>query len=445
MNTLPAEFPRLVQSTTTFWSSSLVPFQRFINVRYGVVRMQHQLRYGESAVVAVELAPEALVANCRRGTEEIIEDLSPVVSAALQNPLGYPPLADTVVPGDRITIALDPDVPQPAALVAGLLDTCRMVGVDLANVTVLLSSEAGEAGSWAADLAALGTPVRIELHAAHDPTQLAYLAASKDAHPILLNRCLCDADLVLPVNLLRPETALGYAGPHGGMVASFSDAATQDRFRMPHSAMARKEQKRRRAEADEVAWLLGIQLTLQIVAGSGNSVLHVLAGQADAAYRRGRSLVDAAWSFQVPRKAQLVVATIEGSQDDQSWANFGRALHAAQQVCAHDGTIVLCTELSGALGPSLQRLAGYRADRNLLHQVRHDRSEDAVSASLLLELRDTVHVFLLSCLDEASVESLGIGYIDAPEHVVRLSRNCDSCILLPNAHRAVVRADERGT
>ncbi len=182
-------------------------------------------------------------------------------------------------------------------------------------------------------------------------------------------------------------------------------------------------------------------MTLQIVAGPGNTVLHVLAGQVDKVYRRGQTLVDAAWTYQVPNKAQLVVATIEGSRDDQTWANFGRALHAAQQVCAQDGTIILCTELTSGLGPSLKRLAGYEESGGLLKRVRRDRSEDAVSASLLLDLRDRAHVYLLSGLDETSVESIGIGYIDAPEHIGRLSRQFDSCILLANAHRAATRVN----
>ncbi len=402
--------------------------------------MLHQLRYGESSVLQVEVPPRALVADCTPIPGHEIDDLSAAVADALADPLGYPPLAAAVVPGDRIVVALDPDVPQPAEIIAGIVNTLLLAGIDAESITILQTRESPRETSLVAPLMACSAPVQSVVHAPKDPSQLAYLAASKDAQPILLNRRLCEADLVLPVSLLRPETALGYVGPHGGLCTAFSDEATQERFRVPLSAIPHKEQRHRRAETDEVAWLLGIQFTLQIVAGPGNTVQHVLAGQVDEVYRRGKALVDAAWSFHVPRKAQLVVATIEGDDHDQTWVNFGRALHAAQQVCAEDGTIILCTELQCVPGPALRRLAGYGENEQLLKRVRRDRSEDAVSASLLLESRDTMHVYLLSGLDEASVEAIGIGYIDAPEHVGRLTRLYDSCILLANAHRAAVRA-----
>ena len=116
---------------------------------------------------------------------------------------------------------------------------------------------------------------------AHDPRDqagLCYLAATKDAAPIYLNRHLCEADVIVPINLLRPRAALGSASVHGGLYPTFSDAATWERFRVPSLITHAAEQKRRRAEADEVAWLLGLQLSVQVIAGPGDSVRHILAG-----------------------------------------------------------------------------------------------------------------------------------------------------------------------
>ncbi len=113
-------------------------------------------------------------------------------------------MADAVVPGDRIVVPLDPDVPQRAEIVAGIVDSLLSAGIDAANITILQACGSTGQESLAAQLLARGTPVQIEVHAPQDPSQLAYLAASKDAQPIMLHRLLCEADLVLPVNLLRP-------------------------------------------------------------------------------------------------------------------------------------------------------------------------------------------------------------------------------------------------
>ncbi len=336
----------------------------------------HQLRYGESAVLQVDVPSEALIADCTQIKGEVIGDVAAAVSAALAAPLDFPPLAAAVVPGDRVVIALDPDVPQRAEIVAGIVNSLLETEIEPGNIIVLQAEEGPGEVPLRAQLQARGLSVEVVVHAPSDPAQLAYLAASKDAQPIMLNRQLCEAEVVLPVSLLRPESALGYVGPHGGLCTAFSDKSTQDRFRIPLSALPEREQRRRRAEADEVAWLLGIQLTVQIVAGAGDTVLHVLAGQVDEVCRQGGILVDEAWSHHIPQRAQLVVATIEGGQGEQNWANFGRALHAAQQVCAENGTIILCTALTCGLGPSLQRLSrisGRRAAEKTRTQRSHGR------------------------------------------------------------------------
>ena len=100
-----------------------------------------------------------------------------------------------------------------------------------------------------------------------DQANLSYLAASKDAEPIYLNRHLCEADVIIPISLSRPRRSLGYTGLHGGLYPVFADEAARGRFRAPSSATEAVERRRRRTEADEVGWLLGVQLIVQIVPG----------------------------------------------------------------------------------------------------------------------------------------------------------------------------------
>jgi hypothetical protein len=79
---------------------------------------------------------------------------------------------------------------------------------------------------------------------------------------------------------------------------------------------------------------------------------------------------------------------------------------------------------------------GMRDYDSLLHELRRDRSVDATPAALLAEALERVQVFLLSDLDEASVEDLGVGHVGSTEQLERLSRQFDSCILLGNAQHA---------
>ena len=196
----------------------------------------------------------------------------------------------------------------------------------------------------------------------------------KTRAPIMLNRLLCDADLVLPINLLRPESALLYSGPHGGLCPTFSDAETQQRFRTPNTMASRTQQRQRREEADEVAWLLGIQLTLQIIAGPGDTrVAHPGRPGRGRVAARAANWSQAAWGYDVAKRAELVVATIEGEQRTpdlgELWPRTARRSASLRRQRDHRPLhrAVLQT------GPALKRLAELRGQRKTA-QAHRQRS-----------------------------------------------------------------------
>ena len=55
---------------------------------------------------------------------------------------------------------------------------------------------------------------------------MAYLAATDDGEPIMLNRLLTDADVVLPIGCLHSEPPTGYFGIHTPVFPTFSDHET---------------------------------------------------------------------------------------------------------------------------------------------------------------------------------------------------------------------------
>ncbi len=401
--------------------------------------MAHVLHYGRSATLALEIPSHALLADTARVPGLALEDPAAAAFAALANPAGYPALSRAVVPGDRVVISVDPGVPQALSIVAGVVRTLIDAGVAAGDILVLSARAPDLDESAVGVLPVVLSGVARVMHDPRDRAGLCYLAAAKDATPIYLNRHLCEADVIVPISLLRPRAACGSGSLHGGLFPTFSDIAALERFRVPASATQAAERRRRRDEADEVAWLLGLQLTVQVIAGPGNSVARVLAGLLPEILEQGQALADAAWSPEVPVKAALVVAAITGDTYDQNWENLGRALCAASEVCAEDGTIVLCTGLRCPPGAALKRLAHSADDERLWRRLQQERSEDALSAVLLLENRQRQHIYLLSHLDEGTVEALGIGHITAVAEIDRLSRHAETCILLADAHRAAPR------
>jgi nickel-dependent lactate racemase len=399
--------------------------------------MERHLRYGPNSELCWEPPSGAVLADLSQPVGRPLDDPTTAVMAALAAPVGFPPLRQAVVPEDRVVVAIDRDLPQPEAVIAGIVETLVGGVTHAEDITLLLADRTATAPTSCLppDLA---QAISVARHDPRDRRGLAYLAASKDARPIYVNRLLFDADVIVPVVCLHPRAALGYLGFAGGLYPGFSDEDAQQRFRTPDNVESEAAHRQRRKEAEEAAWLLGVRFSCQIVPGVGESILHVVAGDVEAVAKRGRALCEAAWRYRVPRRASLVVATIAGPQAEQTWENFARALSSAAAVVADGGEIVLCTSLQCAPGPALRRLTEGEQNEKTLRAIRRERSPDALSAALLWEVRQRHRVYLLSELDEETVEDLGLGYVSCGEEVGHLSQHHDSCILLGDAHRAVV-------
>jgi len=402
--------------------------------------MASLLRYGTDAAVQLDIPPNVLIASCEAPRGQAIHDVQAATRRALAAPLDFPPLAQAAVPGDHVALALDHGVPQQAHLMAAVVESLLAAGVNPAEITIVCA--VADDGILSSDPRELLPPeiqdeINLELH---DPThrdRLSYLAASSEAKPIYVNRAIHEADLVVPISCLRLEQSLGYHGVSGGVFPAFSDQKTLERYRSPNSLASAVQRKRLRKEADDASWLLGVSFTIQVVPGAGEQVLHVLAGAPQSVIREGQKLCEAAWSYKVPSRASLVVASIEGDSSQQTWENVGRALSSAARAMADDGAIALCTNLEEGPGPALRFIAQTDDPPAALRQIAKERPSDALPATELLHALERGRVYLLSKLEESVVEGLGIAAVDDPNQIARLAQRHPSCIVLANAQHVV--------
>lgn len=406
--------------------------------------MASVLRYGAGSAIQFDLPGDTLVANLDgpRGTP--VADVRAAVAEALGSPLNFPPLAQTIIPGDRIVLTLAEALPQAAAIVAAVIESIFEAGGAASQLTVLV-------GGWAAGdpqqlvsqvPAAAARDVTVVLHDPEDRKQLSYLATSSENKAIYVNRVIFDADMILPIGAFHLEDTPGYFGVRAGIFPAFSDARSQERYRSPAACASPVQRERLCRQADEVSWLLGVLFTLQVVPGAGGDILHVLGGEPDAVIKRGRALCREAWSYEVPRRASLVVVGIDGDSAQQTWDNVGRALAAARGAVAEEGAIALCTDLEVRPGPAMQQLAAADDVDRALREIGKQRLADAVPTAELARALEHVKVYLLSRLDEAVVEDLGIAPVTAAEQISRLAERHSSCILLGNGQHALATAKD---
>jgi nickel-dependent lactate racemase len=402
------------------------------------------LHYGTDSSVTLQFAAGVPLEQC--GTPQGMPLVDPVaaVVAALEQPLEYPPLSLTTTPGDRIVVALGSGLPQVAQVTAGVVQTIMAAGIDADGITILRPEADAAAGTEnPCRLIAPNVVERLRL-LTHDPTDrrsLAYLAASEGGEPILLNRLLTDADIVLPVGCMQCEHLSGYFGIHTTIYPEFSDQRTQGRFRKHDRYIGNGHHRELQKEVNHVAWLLGVNFSLQLVPAAGDGVLHALAGQSDVVRRRCRELYRDAWSRPIAHRANLVVAAIEGGPSQQTWENLGRVLENAARLVEDDGAIAVCCDLATPPGPAVQRLVGEPSREAAVRQIRRENPRDALPALQLARALDSCRIYLLSRLDSGLIEDLEMIPVEEPSDLVRLVQRNSSCLVLADAVHAMVHVE----
>ena len=400
------------------------------------------LRLGDKQPLELNLSPEQIVAICGRPAEEAVLDVSAATAAALAQPLEFPPLAKAVVPGDRVVLALDHDVPCGQQIIAALCECLVFAGLNPSDLTLL--AVARDVADFAArDLLppTYREAVTVELHDPDTRDHLSYLTVGQDDEPIYLNRVLCDADVVVPIGCLRSEPALDYNGTYGGLFPTFAGRAAQDKWFAANLSEKRAAKHRNLDKIEQIGWLLGVQFTVQVVPGPAGELLHVFAGLPSAVFRAGQAACQQAWSENVPRSAQLVVASIDGPPSEQNWDNIARAITAALRVVSSEGAIALCTAVNVPPGNAVRRAIEAGDPAAALRQFRKHREPDALAAVALSQALTQSRVYLLSDLDEELVEELGITPIGTATELARLVGSNRSCIFIGNAQYAVVNVD----
>jgi hypothetical protein len=378
----------------------------------------------------------------RDDSSEAIERLAEI---SLQTPLDFPTIGDAVLAGDHVALAVDPNVPRVADVVAGVLRV--LTACEAGRISIVVWPEANDAcfhtlrqrfqnavdePEHVSDLAEQSPTVTVTRHAPRDRRTMRYVAADANAEAIYLARDLVDADFTIPLIAARASDAAQRLDK-AGVFPMFADASTMQRFQTTNT------DKESEALAQEVSWLLGVQLVMMVSSSAAGSVARILTGTPDAI--RGEldtlhasELADSGEQETLPT-GEIIVAALDGDAHVQTWANVARAAIAASRHVEADGAIVVWSQLSERPGPAWQRELTMGDQRDFVDDVEAENDTETDSntandfaqwstdhgwARKLANLVGTYRVFLHSQLADADLESVGIGVISSVDELQRL-------------------------
>jgi hypothetical protein len=390
------------------------------------------LDYGAADPLILEMAEGSLVTECRGPAGAAGAAAARAVADAVTSPAHGPPLAAHVVPGDRVAIAVAGTVPQPAEVVATVIERLGAAGVAADGIQVLHAADA--AGGTAA-----APPGALEFDGDRDAAT-SYLAADEAGHPLYLARQLVDADVVVAVGAWGWNAALGGRAIEGELWPAFSRATSADDLTRDLARRGRLALADWKGRMHDISWQLGVCASLRLVAGR-HGTLHAAAfGLPDEAGRRARQAARA-WCPTVEDPAELAIVSLSAPR---SFGAVTRGVAAASRVTRPGGTICVACRANAAPGIVFQRWRQGAPLERLVHEAIGTRDKalvaDALEARLFARALGDRRLVLLSDLDETTVEELEFGHAADPEALERLAFRADGVAVLHEADRMLPQA-----
>jgi nickel-dependent lactate racemase len=382
-----------------------------------------ELPYGRDGVFQARV-PGSLLAAYHRGPQAV-EGLAQRLDAALASPMDFPALRQAVLPGDRIVLALDRGTPDAATLIAGVWKVLASQAVDPQDVLILQPAAIG-IGAAPDPRQLLPEDVRERIRwVRHDATskdeQFAYLAATSSGERVYLAREIIDADFVLSIGTICFDSVLGHRGTSSVLYPGLSRSDTIGRAHgLGHDELGPGDERSLRQTIDEVGWLLGVQFAVQVIPAVGGSAAEVFAGSLESVFRRGTERLDERWRIRTEERVDFVVVAVEGDEAGHDWRQIGAALDNARRLVCREGRILVLSQLNAPLTPGLELLQSSRTPRDALKPLREAAPEDLVAATQIAKAADWARVYLLSDLDDETVEGLFAMPLDTAEQAQRL-------------------------
>lgn len=356
-------------------------------------------------------------------------------TAALAEPIDYPPLSDCVTADDRVVVAVArPRGPVLAAALA-TLDHLVAAGRDPSRLTLLCGwpERPGDA-TWTAALPCGASLVR----RSKSRGDYGFLAEGDDGRAIFLQRTLLDADVVVPVGAASGDPFDDH-GVLSVIYPTFSSPAARRRRLDPRLVRSVARRRRLAERMRNVQWLHGVSFAVQALCGPGEQLQGVAAGATDRVAATCRDwAASATWPVAEPYACVVAQAIPRG--DEHPWEAIARAAHLASAAVEPDGAIVVTTTTSRSAPRAIRAAAIARDDESLVRPPVPSRA--SVAAAQLDAAARSARLLLLSSMDYADVEDAGMIPLESVADLERLLARGDRSLILPEAIESVVRTED---
>jgi nickel-dependent lactate racemase len=342
--------------------------------------MKVRLQYGAGWLEADVPARNVTVIEPR--FVEGLPDEEAAFYAAVRNPIGSPPLRESVRASDRLAVVI-PDATRPLVTGRLLHWTLReLAHVPAEKVTIVNGTGSHRVNTREELVSMVGREilerVRVVNHTAHDPATLAPAGKSPDGQPILLNKEYVEADRRIVLGFIEPHLMAGFSGGYKGVFPALADIDSIMHYHRasvigdPLSTWGQLEKNPTQDQIRANGSLLPVNFCINVTQNRRRAITGIFCGDVLAAHRRGCEFAREAAMVPCARSFPIVVTTNGGHPLDQNLYQTVKGMSAAAQIVRERGFILSASECRDgfpAHGNFRKLLFGHDSPAAILHTI----------------------------------------------------------------------------
>jgi nickel-dependent lactate racemase len=346
---------------------------------------------------------------------------------AVREPIGAPPLRETVKPSERLAVVI-PDLTRP-------LPSDRLLPwlfAELDHVpperVVIVNGTGSHRANTLEELAAMvGRGIlaryRVVNHTAHDPRAMVEVGKDPQGGTVHLARAYVEADRRVVLGFVEPHFMAGFSGGYKGIFPAVADIDSIMRYHDartigdPRSTWGLLEGNPTQATIRHNGSLLPLDFCVNVTLNRRREITRFFCGHPVAAHEAGCAFSRQTAMVACERPFPVVVTTNSGYPLDQNLYQTVKGMSAAAQIVTEGGYIATASRCNDGFpehGNFKQLLFAHGSPRELLDAIEAPGFSlfDQWEAQLLAMIRLKARVGLRSELPSGEVRRAHLEPID---------------------------------
>jgi len=317
--------------------------------------MKIKIPYGETYQQAIIKKKNVLgIIQLKDGVQ--VSNEKKEVKKALMSPIESSELKSIVKFKDKKIVIVINDITRPTPtkiFINAITNELKEVGIDDNNIQLVVATGSHRPNNKKELEMMIGKEnverFKIENHCCTDENNLKYIGTTKRGMPVYINKTVAEADIKILTGVIVPHHTAGFSGGRKSIIPGVAGFNT---LKIHHSlpirpynpAMGEIDLNPFHQEALEAAKMVGVDFILNVVQNSRKETVAVVAGDLEAAHKKGVEISRKISEVEIPELADIVVTSPGGYPRDINLYQSQKAVSVAEKVVKEDGVIILVSE-----------------------------------------------------------------------------------------------------